>query len=118
MSSPGLERPLRTPAHFETALGTAISVKAVAGLEGDRRFTGTLESVDADGIVVAVTPGSATRRLAFDQIERARTVFEWGPTPKPGGSKNTRTKRSRTPKAGTAKAGPKQSSQQKKVIAS
>ena len=48
------------------------------------------------------------RRLAYSDIERARTVFDWGPTPKPGGSPK-RTKRS-----------PKQSTKQstKKVTAS
>jgi ribosome maturation factor RimP len=118
VSSPGLERTLRTPDHFASALGTAVSIKAVAGLDGDRRFTGMLETVDDDGIVVATSGSDATRRLSFDQIERARTVFEWGPTPKPGGSKNVRTKRSRSTKAGPAKSDRQKSSQQKKVIAS
>jgi len=42
--------------------------------------TGNLEDADDDGISIA------GRRLSYDQIERARTVFEWGPTPKLGGA--------------------------------
>ena len=37
-------------------------------------------------------PSGATRTLAFVDIDKARTTFEWGPAPKPGGPKpNTKT---------------------------
>ncbi len=90
VSSPGLERPLRTPSHFAGAVGSVVALKTKAGVEGDRRVKGTLVSV-ADGTATIApsdaAPGS-TRSLALDDIERARTVFEWGPAPKPGsGSK-------------------------------
>jgi ribosome maturation factor RimP len=78
VSSPGLERPLRTPAHFQRFVGTPVNVKAKAHVEGERRFSGELTEADETGVVVA------GRRLAYGDIERARTIFEWGPTPKPG----------------------------------
>ena len=85
VSSPGLERTLRTPTHFATAVGTRINVKAIAHLDGARRFTGTLERAgDTDITVLLDEPAGETRVIAYDQIERARTVFEWGPAPKPG----------------------------------
>ena len=37
VSSPGLERRLRTPRHFQAAVGSRVKVKTVAGTEGDRR---------------------------------------------------------------------------------
>lgn len=90
VSSPGLERTLRTPEHFAGAVGSLVTVKTRAGVEGDRRLKGTLLAADADHVTiapVAADPG-ATRVLALADIDRARTVFEWGPTPKPGtGSK-------------------------------
>lgn len=90
VSSPGLERTLRTPEHFAGAVGSLVTVKTRAGVEGDRRLKGTLLDADADHVTiapVAADPG-ATRVLALADIDRARTVFEWGPTPKPGtGSK-------------------------------
>ena len=76
VTSPGLERPLRTPEHFKRFVGTEVKVKTNPGVEGDRRVDGLLSEADGDGIVVA------GRRLAYSEIERARTVFEWGPTPK------------------------------------
>jgi ribosome maturation factor RimP len=79
VSSPGIERPLRTPEHFRRFVGTTVAVRTRPGTEGDRRVEGTLEAADATGIVVA------GRRLSYDDVERARTVFVWGPAPKPGG---------------------------------
>jgi ribosome maturation factor RimP len=73
VSSPGLERPLRTPDHFQRFVGTDVAVKTKAEVEGDRRVEGPLEAADEDGIVVA------GRRLAYDDIEKARTVFVWEP---------------------------------------
>jgi ribosome maturation factor RimP len=82
VSSPGLERPLRTPGHFARAVGSAVKLKTRPDADGDRRVEGTITAADADGITVETTTGS--RRLAYGEIERARTVFEWGPTTKPG----------------------------------
>ena len=77
VSSPGLERPLRTPAHFTRAVGADVTVKTRPGLEG------RLTDVDEAGITVRLADG-AERGLLYDEIERARTVFAWGPTPRPG----------------------------------
>jgi ribosome maturation factor RimP len=78
VSSPGLERRLRTPAHFRRAVGTAVSVRTVAGTEGDRRAQGSLAAADDTGIEID------GRRILYTDIDRAHTVFEWGPPPKPG----------------------------------
>lgn len=85
VTSPGLERSLRRPDHFTRAVGSLVTVKTVVGIEGDRRTTGTLVAADAHGITVAgAGAGGGDRRLAYEEIDRARTVFEWGPNPKPG----------------------------------
>ena len=81
VSSPGLERPLRTPTHFAGAVGLTVSVKTNARVDGERRIKGTLVAADDEGITV----GDHT--LRYDEIEKARTVFEWGPAPKPGKTK-------------------------------
>ncbi len=81
VSSPGLERPLRRPDHYEGAVGTLVAVKTVAGTAGDRRIKGTLLAADDEGATVGLDDGSE-RRLAYAEIERARTVFEWEATSK------------------------------------
>ena len=81
VSSPGVERPLRTPQHFQKAVGTQVSVRTFPGVDGERRVEGVLTEADDEGVVVG------GRRIGYGEIERARTVFVWGPAPKPGKKK-------------------------------
>jgi ribosome maturation factor RimP len=75
VSTPGLERTLRTPAHFGAAVGEKVKVKTTARAEV-RRVDGVLTAADDEGFVVDT--GTEQRRLSYDDVERARTVFEWG----------------------------------------
>ena len=60
ISTPGLERRLRTPEHFARSVGDTVQVKTRPEVEGERRLTGVLAAADADGIVVRPT-ARATR---------------------------------------------------------
>jgi ribosome maturation factor RimP len=90
VTSPGLERSLRTPKHFQRELGKVVAVRLRDTVHGERRIQGTLTSADDANIVVDVE--GEPRTVAYDQIDRARTVFEWGPAPKPGKGPSTKTK--------------------------
>jgi ribosome maturation factor RimP len=83
LSSPGLERPLRRPAEFRRFTGTIISVKSHDAVAGARRHRGLLVEADDGGIDLEVD--GEPRRFSYDAIASARTVFEWGPAPKPIG---------------------------------
>ena len=83
LSSPGVERPLRRPSEFQRFVGTTISVKSHDPVDDARRHRGLLTEVDDSGIVVEVD--GQHRRFSYDAIASARTVFEWGPAPKPKG---------------------------------
>lgn len=85
ISSPGLERPLRRPTEFRRFVGTTISIKSHEVVSGARRHRGVLLEADDTGVVLEVE--DEPRSFAYDQIASARTVFEWGPAPKPGGPK-------------------------------
>jgi ribosome maturation factor RimP len=92
VSSPGLERRLRTPAHFARAVGETVTVRIDAGTSEVRRVTGTLAAADETGCLLTGPDVPAGElRIGYDQIERARTVFEWGPGSQ--GSKRERVKR-------------------------
>jgi ribosome maturation factor RimP len=80
VSSPGLERPLRTPEQFARAVGEKVSVRTLPSAGLDRRIGGTLSVADSDGVVLTGEglPEDGSR-IAYSEIERARTVFEWGP---------------------------------------
>ncbi len=80
LSSPGLERRLRTPSHFARAVGEKVTLRVDAGTAEVRRITGTLMSADDSGCTLAgdEVPGGEVH-VPYERIERARTVFEWGP---------------------------------------
>ena len=85
VSSPGLERPLRTPDHFRRAVGASVSIRLLPGRGDDRRVLGILEEAGEDGVTVRVEDAAETTvRLPYEDIERARTTFSWGGQPKPG----------------------------------
>jgi ribosome maturation factor RimP len=82
VGSPGLERPLRTAAHYVGAIGTTVKVKTRPGTEGDRRVEGTVTAADATTVTIRSAAGDE-RTIELDDIERARTTFEWGSAAKP-----------------------------------
>ncbi|MDH3754596.1 MAG: ribosome maturation factor RimP [Acidimicrobiia bacterium] len=94
VTSPGLERKLRLPRHHRDAIGADVNLKLVPRVE-PRRLSGTLVAADDDGITVR-DADLVEHRFGYDDIQTARTIFEWGPTPRPGGSESRRTKGSRS----------------------
>lgn len=110
VSSPGVERVLRTPDHFRRFVGTTVAVKTRPGTPGDRRVKGRLVAADEAAIVVEAGGGfdAGPRQLPYDQIERATTVLDWGPTAGPGGrpTSSARPGPGRKGSAGRGSAGP------------
>jgi ribosome maturation factor RimP len=81
VSSPGLDRPLRTPEHFARYTGQRVHVKAygpVAGTaEGSaprKSWTGTLQGF-ADGAVLVDVDG-VRHRVPLDQIAKAHLEYD------------------------------------------
>jgi ribosome maturation factor RimP len=75
VSSPGLERTLREPRHFERSVGQQVRVKTAEPMNGRRVHEGVLVSADAEAIVIASDGGEL--RVPYDGVASARTVFEW-----------------------------------------
>jgi ribosome maturation factor RimP len=89
VSSPGLERRLRTPAHFASAVGDVVTLRERRGAEPTRRLEGTLVAAE-DTTITLEDRELGVLVINLDAIERARTVFEWGAT-KPASSKGAKT---------------------------
>jgi ribosome maturation factor RimP len=85
VSSPGLERNLRRPDHYAGAIGQPVAIRLAQLVDGTRRVDGTLVAAGEDGITVRLDDAELSERhLRYHDIERAKTVFTWGPAPKPG----------------------------------
>ena len=54
VSSPGLERPLRTAGHFARFVGETVHVETAQAIEGRRRFAGVLAAAGAETVEVDV----------------------------------------------------------------
>jgi ribosome maturation factor RimP len=92
VSSPGLERRLRTATHFKSAVGETVTLRELRGNESTRRLEGTLTSATDTSVTLDERElGELT--IPISAIERARTVFAWGATKpeKPSGAKTSST---------------------------
>jgi ribosome maturation factor RimP len=96
VTSPGVERPLRRPEHFRRAVGETVTVKTRDADGAAQRIRGVLAGADenADGGITLQTDDER-RQIAYDAMEGARTVFEWGPAPPPGRSGKKKAKKNR-----------------------
>lgn len=86
VSSPGLERRLRTPAHFRSTVGEVVTLRELREGEATRRLEGTVLEVD-DHSVTLDDQELGRVVVPLDNVERARTVFKWGAEAKPSPSR-------------------------------
>jgi ribosome maturation factor RimP len=85
VTSPGVERALRVPEHYFRSIGEQVNLKLQPNDAGLRRLSGELTAADDDGVTL-VADGE-THTFSYHQISKAKTVFDWGPGPKPGKAK-------------------------------
>jgi ribosome maturation factor RimP len=76
VSSPGLERTLRSPEHFARSVGRQVVVKTSEVLVGgSHRVEGTIAAADDGGVRLRIANEDVV--VPYDAIRTARTVFEW-----------------------------------------
>jgi ribosome maturation factor RimP len=77
VSSPGLERNLKTPGHFKSSVGKQVVVKTKEKLIGDsHRVEGVVaEALDEEVRLKGETGDEMA--IPYEAIKSARTVFEW-----------------------------------------
>lgn len=73
VSSPGLERDLKTPAHIEACIGMTVEAKLFAAYEGRKSVLGELISGDSERVVIKDEGGEIT--VPMDKISRLNTVY-------------------------------------------
>lgn len=71
VSSPGIERKLTKPEHYVASVGEKVKVK----LTTKEKFIGMLEAFS--GNVASVRVENELKQISLDEIESARTYFEW-----------------------------------------
>ena len=75
VSSPGIERPLRKPAHFERVVGRKIALKTEHEIEGRKKFRGELLAVDPRQIRLGAEGGEPVE-IPYEEIVRGNLIDE------------------------------------------
>lgn len=74
VSSPGLERPLRTPRHFANVVGRRAAIRTSTEIAGRKRFRG--EVVAADEREVTLATGGDRVDIPYEAIARGNLIDE------------------------------------------
>ena len=74
VSSPGFERPLRKPAHFERFVGRKVALRTAAEIAGRKRFKGELIGADAQAVHLATEPQPVD--IPYDRIVQGNLIDE------------------------------------------
>ena len=69
VSSPGIDRPLRTVEHFAQQTGQTVVIKASQGINGRTNFTATLVSANAE--TVTLDDNGTTIEIPFELVKHA-----------------------------------------------
>lgn len=75
VSSPGLDRILRTAPHYRRFVGERVHVELQVARNGRRRYTGLLTKADDEGIELNVDGETVTMTLA--EVGKARLAPDW-----------------------------------------
>jgi ribosome maturation factor RimP len=75
VSSPGLDRPLKTEKDFQRFSGKKAVVKTAELIDGRRNFKGTIRSIE-NGLVTLDNEGE-TWTIPFDEIAKAKLIYEF-----------------------------------------
>lgn len=87
VSSPGIDRPLKTERDYEKALGTEVEVKLYRALSGRKAYTGTLSGYDEDALVLDTPSEGMT--IARKDIALVRPVVHFEEDDEDEGDGNT-----------------------------
>ena len=117
VTSPGLERQLRTPAHFQREVGKTVTIRLRDPKADPRRIQGALTAADERTATLLLDDGTE-RIVPIDDVDKARTVFEWGPKPKPGKQPSGSKKKTASNRAAPNQAAPNQAPSNKEKQAS
>jgi ribosome maturation factor RimP len=74
VSSPGVERPLRTPGHFRNAVGRQVAVRTAKPVAGRTKFRGELVAANGKTITVAAVPDPVD--IPYDAVVRGNLIDE------------------------------------------
>jgi ribosome maturation factor RimP len=74
VSSPGIERKLKSPRHFELALGELVKVKLYRPINNEYSFEGVISNISANSIVLSIN--NEDLNVKIENIKNAKIEFK------------------------------------------
>ena len=74
VSSPGIERKLKSPRHFELALGELVKVKLYRPINNEYSFEGVISNISANSIVLSID--NEDLNVKIENIKNAKIEFK------------------------------------------
>jgi ribosome maturation factor RimP len=74
VSSPGVDRPLRTPGHFRNAVGHKVAVRTAKPVAGRTKFRGELVAANGKTFTLAAEPNPVD--IPYDAVVRGNLIDE------------------------------------------
>ena len=76
VSSPGIDRPLFNFEQFKKFVGSKVKLKLYHSMDGKRKITGVIESIEGDDINIKDANSDATYQLQIDDIDKANIITD------------------------------------------
>lgn len=76
VSSPGIDRPLFNFEQFEQFVGSKVKLKLYHAMEGKRKITGMIESINGDDIIIKDADSDTSFQLQMDDIDKANIISD------------------------------------------
>jgi ribosome maturation factor RimP len=75
VSSPGLDRPLKSMSDFQRYIGRKARIKTIESIAGEHVFIGKIQQTEGETIILEVGPKEVT--IPFSQVSKARLEIEF-----------------------------------------
>jgi ribosome maturation factor RimP len=74
VSSPGIERPVRTPQHFADAVGRRVALRTASPVDGRSKFKGEVRQAGSDTLTMSIDGTDVD--IPYESIVRGNLIDE------------------------------------------
>ena len=77
VSSPGVERNIRTPEHYEACIGCEVQLKLFSEVNGKKEFIGELAGISDDADEIVIVLNGEEIKIKRNMISKANVYFDF-----------------------------------------
>ena len=77
VSSPGVERIIRLPEHYEACIGCVVQLKLFSDVNGKKEFIGELAGISEDSEEITIIDGASEVKIKRNMISKANVYYDF-----------------------------------------